>query len=277
MKSNSALRNTAIFLILVSFCYGIGYWLIFRLERASPLMLSVALATIITCLLIKRPIASLGWHWGSWRDNQIAYFLPLGIWSIAYLFIWTLGFGGLYDNSFVVNLKDEYNLGGWGSLSIVALHLLITATYTVAISVPSIVGEELGWRGFLVPELAKAMSFTNVALTSGLVWAVFHWPLMFRGLYGVPETPLAFQVFWFSVFIVATSVVLTYFRYKTGSIWPAVLYHGASNAYTQQFFDPLTLKNENSSWYIGEFGAIPAIVSVTVAAYFWRKGVKEFT
>lgn len=32
----------------------------------------------------------------------------------------------------------------------------------------------LGWRGFLVPELAKFMSFTSVALTSGLIWAVWH-------------------------------------------------------------------------------------------------------
>ncbi len=276
LNDQNALRNTAIFLFLVVIGYGIGYWLIFRLERATPLMLSVGVAAIITCLLIKRPIDSLGWQWGKWKDNWINYFLPLVIWFSAYLIIWIFGFGKFYDISFVESLKSSYNLENWGALSIVAIHLLISATYTIAISVPSIVGEELGWRGFLVPELAKLLSFTNVALVSGLIWAVFHWPLMFRGIYGVAGTPLVFQIFWFSVFIVATSFVMTYFRYRTGSIWPAVLYHGAGNVYTQQVFDPLTLSNENSAWYIGEFGAIPAMVTVAFAVYFWRKGVREF-
>lgn len=277
IQNDNAIRNTALFLGLLVLCYGIGYWLIFRLERASPLMLSVAVAAIITCLLIRRPIASLGWNWGTWRDNWISYLLPLAVWSTAYLFIWAFGFGELYDIGFVESLKESYNLSHWGSLSIVALHVLISTTYTIAISVPSIAGEEIGWRGFLVPELAKFMSFTNVALISGLIWAVFHWPLMFRGIYGVPDTPLVFQLLCFSLFIVATSFVLTYFRFKTGSIWPAVLFHGAGNVYSQQVFGPLTLSNDNSVWYVGEFGAIPAIVSVAVAIYFWRKGVREFS
>ena len=45
MGNNTAIRNISIFLGLVVLCYGVGYWLIFRLERASPLMLSVAVAT----------------------------------------------------------------------------------------------------------------------------------------------------------------------------------------------------------------------------------------
>jgi hypothetical protein len=35
-------------------------------------------------------------------------------------------------------------------------------------------GEELGWRGFLVPELVKIMGFTNVALISGAHWALWR-------------------------------------------------------------------------------------------------------
>ena len=50
--------------------------------------------------------------------------------------------------------------------------------------------EEIGWRGFLVPELAKFMSFTNVALTSGLIWSVCHWPMLFKGFYGNDVKPL---------------------------------------------------------------------------------------
>ncbi|PCI75612.1 MAG: CPBP family intramembrane metalloprotease domain-containing protein [SAR86 cluster bacterium] len=276
-NNRSVTKAIAIFLALLLLCYGIGYWLIFRLERSSPLMLSVGVAAIITCLLIKRPIASLGWEWGNWRTNWFNYFLPLAISSSAYLIIWTFGFGEFYEVQFVEGLKDSYNLDSWSTLSIVAFHLLISATFSFTISIPSIVGEEIGWRGFLVPELAKIMSFTKVSLLSGSIWAIFHWPLMFRGIYGVQGTPIAFQIFIFSILIMATSFVMTYFRYKTGSIWPSVLYHGAGNVYAQQVFVPLTLSNEQSVWYIGEFGVIPMLVTVAVAIYFWKKGVKEFS
>ena len=38
-------------------------------------------------------------------------------------------------------------------------------------------GEEIGWRGFLVPELAKVLPFTGVALVSGLIWVSWHYPI----------------------------------------------------------------------------------------------------
>lgn len=38
-------------------------------------------------------------------------------------------------------------------------------------------GEEIGWRGFLVPELAKGLPFTAVALVSGIIWAAWHYPI----------------------------------------------------------------------------------------------------
>jgi Type II CAAX prenyl endopeptidase Rce1-like len=39
-------------------------------------------------------------------------------------------------------------------------------------------GEKLGWREFLVPGLAKITSFKNVAWISGLIWALYHFPVI---------------------------------------------------------------------------------------------------
>lgn len=50
-------------------------------------------------------------------------------------------------------------------------------------------GEEIGWRGFLVPQLAKLTTFTWVAIISGIIWALWHFPLAIMGMY-VAETPL---------------------------------------------------------------------------------------
>ena len=43
--------NLTVFFLLLVGLYGVGYWLIFRLGSATPLMLSVGAAAIITCLV----------------------------------------------------------------------------------------------------------------------------------------------------------------------------------------------------------------------------------
>jgi uncharacterized protein len=43
-------------------------------------------------------------------------------------------------------------------------------------------GEEIGWRGLLVPQLARLTTFTKTALLSGGIQAVWHWPfVLFAG------------------------------------------------------------------------------------------------
>ena len=127
-----------------------------------------------------------------------------------------------------------------------------------------------------MPELAKSMSFTSVALVSGLIWSMWHWPLIFLGLYGNDVTPLYYQLFFFTLFIVSNAMTMTYLRFKTDSLWTAVIFHMSGNVFIQKFFTPLTVQNESSTWYVDEFGAVPALVAFVVAIYFWRKGKTEF-
>jgi membrane protease YdiL (CAAX protease family) len=239
-------------------------------------MLAVGIATILTCLIRKRNLAELGWAWGSWKYQWMSYALPLVISFVAYLIIWVVGFGGWYNSEFVFQQMQDYNLGGWNDASVIALHFLLTATYSFILLLPSVLGEELGWRGFLVPELAKFMSFTKVALISGLIWSMWHWPLIFMGLYGNDITPLTYQLFFFTLIIVSNAVIMTYLRLKTNSLWTAVIFHMSFNVFLQKIFAPLTIENENSAWYIGEFGAVPALVALVFAFFFWRKGKTEF-
>ncbi len=274
--SRDSAISLIVFFVLLFACSAIGYWLIFRLGRATPIMLAVGVATILTCLIRKRSLSTLGWGWGSWKYQWISYLLPLVIAFVAYSIIWIAGFGEWYSSEFVVQKMQSYKLSGWSDASVIAFHLMLTATYSFVLLLPSVLGEELGWRGFLVPELAKFMSFTNVALTSGLVWAVWHWPLIFMGLYGNEGTPLYYQLFFFTLFIIADGVIMTYLRFKTDSLWTAVIFHMSLNVFLQKVFEPLTVKNENSAWYVGEFGAVPALVAFAVAIYFWKRGKTEF-
>lgn len=265
-----------VFFVLLFVCTGVGYWLIFRVGRATPIMLAVGVATVLTCLVRKRSLATLGWSWGSWKYQWLSYVLPLAMAGVAYLIIWVAGWGGWYNSEFVIQQMQDYNLSNWNDSGIIAFHFLLTATYSFVLLLPSVLGEEIGWRGFLVPELAKFMSFTNVALTSGLVWSVWHWPMMFKGFYGNDVTPLYYQLLCFTLLIVSWAVIMAYLRFKTNSLWTAVTFHMSGNVFLQKGFAPLTLENDGSAWYVDEFGAVPALVAFVIAIYFWKKGKAEF-
>ncbi len=267
----------AVFLLLLVGLSAVGYWLIFRLESATPLMMSVGLAAIFTCLIRRRALASLGWGWGAWKYQWLSYALPLGMIAAAYLLIWGGGFGHWYDASFLLEKKQGYHLDSWSDGCVIAFHFAVTATLSFLLLLPSVLGEELGWRGFLVPELCKWMRFTGVALVSGLLWAVWHWPMIFMGIYGNKIAPLYFQLLAFTLFIVANGFILAYLRLKSNSVWTAVIFHMSSNVFMQKFFAPMTAETAQSVWYVDEFGAVPAMVTLLVAGYFWRKGNAEFS
>jgi CAAX protease family protein len=105
---------------------------------------------------------------------------------------------------------------------------------------------------------------------------VWHWPLMFMGLYGNEATPLPFQLLCFTLCIMCMSVIITYFRLKTDSLWPAVIFHMSHNVFLQKFFDPMTATTPESAWFLGEFGAAVPATLLVLAAVYWKKGNREF-
>ncbi len=105
---NPPWRLTFTFLLFVACLYPLGVWLLLRFQSASPLMLTVGLATIGACTVCRRDLGSLGWRWGNWKDHYVSFLVPLVYVAVAYVGIWVVGIGGWYDNSFVEELRVGY-------------------------------------------------------------------------------------------------------------------------------------------------------------------------
>jgi membrane protease YdiL (CAAX protease family) len=88
-------------------------------------------------------------------------------------------------------------------------------------------GEEAGWRGFLQPALRPLGDWPAVLIT-GIVWGIWHSPVILLG-YNF-DRPNLFGVVLMIVGAVAVGTFLGWLRIWSGSIWPAVLGHGAFNA-----------------------------------------------
>lgn len=92
-------------------------------------------------------------------------------------------------------------------------------------------GEELGWRGYALPQLLRRQRALTASLTLGVIWFVFHVPIMFvpNSIAGSQSVATALP---FLVGVLATSVLMTWmYRGTGGSVLVPWLFHGAVNAW----------------------------------------------
>ncbi len=124
-------------------------------------------------------------------------------------------------------------------------------------------GEEYGWRGYLQSELLKMGRVRGVLLV-GVIWGVWHWPLILMGFSypGYPLLGLGLAV----LFLVGFAVVLGYAVLRSGSILLAAYLH-ALNDQTTAFIVFLGYKPFNPvySFGVGIYGvATLALVTLLV-------------
>ena len=232
------------------------------------LMWCPGVSAIITCLVLRRPLSSLGWRW-EWRFQGASYLIPIAYAGVTYALIWTLGFGGVPNWTVVDKFLASSHMGVSRPAGL-ALYVLSTLTLGMVLSVVSALGEEIGWRGFLVPELAKTTTFTKTALISGAIWASWHVPILLFADYN-NGTPPWYGLMCFAVMVIGISFAFAWMRLRSGSLWTGAFLHGSHNMVIQTILTPLTIDTGITKWIIDEFGCALAIAAIVVAFLFWRR------
>ena len=252
----------------------IAYFSILSLNPVSiyvgALMWCPAIAAFATLKIRGRKIASLPWASGNWRDNIQSYFIPVIYISVSYALIWMLGYGGAFDSETIAKWSNELGLSD-SPLVATGIMIALLATVQFVKSLGSIAGEEIGWRGFFIWELRKVLPFGGVALFSGIIWSIWHYPIIIKYGFGDP----AFQIACFTLMITSMSVIMTYYTFRSKSLWPAIMFHGAHNIYIQKIFSPLTTKTDQTKFWIDEYGLMVPIIVTFMAIYYWRRAKAE--
>jgi len=265
-------------LILVGFS-AVGYYLTIEvgLKRyyMAALMWAPGLAALLTCKLRGINLNILGWHWGRGRWQGIAYLLPVLYGLVAYGIIWGAGFGGVVDPHYIDKAGEFLGLSGWSDTAIVLFALVIFGGVGITWHISTALGEEIGWRGFLTPQLMCRFSFPVTSLIVGLIWAAWHMPLIYMTKYNAGPYHLNMQMLNFTIMTIGLSFILTYLRLKSGSLWTAAILHASHNAFVITIFGEMTLKYDDTQWYAGEFGIVLPATVVAFAGYFWYRARQE--
>jgi membrane protease YdiL (CAAX protease family) len=239
----------------------------------TPLMLCPTISAILTKLVFDRNLKGLGWTPGPAKWLGLAYLLPILYGAVIYGIVWLFGLGGINADAIAMVTSTQFGMpnasGVQMTVMVIVYALLLGTIQLLRYSLLSAFGEELGWRGFLFPELHRMTSFTTASLISGVVWALFHLPLILFSDYN-STAPIAFQVVVFFISAIGGTFVYNWLRAKSGSMWPAVVFHASHNVFLNNVLDPLTTRYPLTDLFVTEFGLGMLVINVLLALYVWR-------
>lgn len=205
-----------------------------QLATTGPWALAMwgpGLAAIVTTLAIqKKPFRNLNLNrLGPKRFYLWAWFLPPVLSILSGLVTLLFGIAKLDMNFTSIRNSMAQAAGG----SAVPAELIVVSQIVFAILLAPFVnmlfalGEELGWRGFLLPHLMPLGQWKAI-LISGVIWGLWHAPAIVQGL-NYPGYPVL-GVFMMVVLCVLLATIFSWLYLNTKSPWVAALAHGAVNA-----------------------------------------------
>ena len=249
---NIELRPVLIFLLLafgLSWLIALPLW--FGEGLASPLMPVIAvammatpaIAALVVVFFVERPVSkarALGIVPLRPVGRLIKYLVLALIVPIALILI-ALPIGaafGVYPADFVnfsayrelldsqlASVGMPVDLPPMGVL--VALQLVNVVIGAFINLIPAL-GEELGWRGWLLPKLMP-LGAVPAIVASGVIWGLWHAPLVLLG-YNYPTVPGWLGVLCMIAMCILIGAIFGWLRLRSRSVWPAALAHGAFNA-----------------------------------------------
>jgi uncharacterized protein len=200
-----------------------GFW--------AAAMWAPGIAAILTTLFIARkPFHSLRLNTLGPKSFYLwAWFLPILLTMIGGALTLLFGIAKL-DLNFTMIRDAMASAASGGEVPvgiIVLVQSLIAIIIAPFINILFTMGEELGWRGFLLPQLLPLGQW-KAMLISGFIWGVWHAPAIMQG-HNYPGYPVL-GVFMMIVFCVLLGIIISWLYLNTKSPWVAALAHGSVNA-----------------------------------------------
>jgi uncharacterized protein len=154
---------------------------------------------------------------------------------------------------------------------------VLNLTVTIIIFAVVFLGEEIGWRGYLLFRVAELTSGRRAALVTGFFHAIFHLPLLL-----IATTYQGEGKRWIVVPVVMVTLTLAgvwygWLRLWSGSIWPVSLSHSAFNNLMETAAGVAVVTSPATMAYVTtETGVVTMIIMVLVAGYLLTRRAADF-
>lgn len=225
-------------------------WIVFLLvplcgltygSGASVVILAVAmfmpaLSNVLTRLITKEGFKNmyLRPHFkGHMRDYLLLYFGPTVLLLLSGA-VYFLIFPDSFDAELTALMAMVTSSGAHGpsASALLGVQFLIFVAIGPIVNIIPTMGEELGWRGYLLPKLRMFLSDRASLMITGVIWGIWHLPIIVMGhnygtdYWGYPW----FGILAMIVFCVMLGIIEGYITIKLESAFPAAMIHSTVNA-----------------------------------------------
>jgi membrane protease YdiL (CAAX protease family) len=199
-------------------------------------MFMPALSNLLTRLITKEGFGNmyLRPHFkGHVKEYLLLYFGPTVLLLLSGA-LYFLIFPGSFDPQ-LTTLKGMVASNGKQGLDVSKMLIVQTLIFVLIGPIVNIIptmGEELGWRGYLLPKLRIFLSDRTALIITGAIWGIWHLPVIVMGhnygtgYWGYPWLGILAMI----VFCVVLGIIEGYISIKLESVIPAAMIHSTVNA-----------------------------------------------
>ncbi len=199
-------------------------------------MFAPALSSILTRLITKEGFKSMYLRpnfKGHIKTYLLVYFGPTVLLFLS-MALYFLIFPNSFDPHFTIlqQASSAQGTAGMSSGSILILQVLVIVFAGPIINIIPTMGEELGWRGYLLPKLRRLMSDRAALVVTGIIWGLWHAPVIAMGHnYGTDYWGFPWLgILAMTVFCIVLGIIEGYVSIKLKSAIPAAMIHSLVNA-----------------------------------------------
>jgi uncharacterized protein len=264
--SGRAVRQVWIYLV-ITYAIALGLALALPHSELAPLLSIFAPVTAVALtILITRPRgqrraawAGVGFGLPAWRALVLAVAVPAVVVGLSF------GFAAAFG---VISFPTPGPGLARGVLQAVVTTLIFAVVF---------LGEEIGWRGFLLLRLCELMPGRSAAVLTGACHAIYHVPLL---------TLTTTYQYAGSRWIVVPTVMITitlagvwygWLRLRFGTIWPVSLSHSAFNHFMESVAGVAIVTSPAAMAYTTtETGFVTLIIVLALAVYLLTRRAGDF-
>ncbi|ETI68333.1 CPBP family intramembrane glutamic endopeptidase [Neobacillus vireti] len=191
-------------------------------------------------------------------------------------------FGIFYPIGFVLLcafLSQILGIGTWNAYTVPVVKMLVTLVITILINLFTVLGEEYGWRGYLLPKFTMQWGKTKATIILGIIWALYHVPTVFflAKATGIGHPWLICLIQAGCVFVF--SFPFSYCYYLSGNIIPVLFLHSVwgvinTNVLGDIYTNKQGLINGNIVLFNGE-GLLGLVLGGLFIFWFFRQFKKD--
>jgi uncharacterized protein len=281
-SSRQRILHRRIALYIIAVLLAAWLWMLsFRLGFHPPefvaifvLMWIPGLLSILLRVVFKEGFGDVGWHIGKGRYWVWAYLGPLGLAALTFLIAFPFRKAALAADLseqsmvYATFFKLPWFFPNASPINLLAQRFFAVAVLGILSGFVFAFGEELGWRGYLLPRLVESGWPCPIVL-SGLVWGLWHSPLIV--LTGYAHGAVTLSLIMFTVLTILFGIFIAWLRFSSGSVFVATMAHASFNAFVQTFFGLSFAADKNWFW-VGDYGIFTLLPYLCLAAWLYRSG-----